>query len=66
MDADANDVRADVKGFPWFQLFPAGKTKMKPATYGGEPTLEGLAGFLRDEGTHGIDVLGGGEEQEEE
>ena len=56
IDADANDVSDDIRGFPWFKLFPAG-SKEKPVLYDGPWTVEGWANFVRDHGGHHIDVL---------
>ena len=52
MDAEANDFPdRDIRGFPWFKLYPAG-SKDSPVIYGGSRTLEDWAKFIRDNGTH--------------
>ena len=56
IDADANDVPGDIRGFPMFKLFPAGK-KGEPVLYDGPWTVVGYANFVRDEGGHGVDVF---------
>lgn len=52
MDAGANDFPdRDIRGFPWFKLYPAG-SKDSPALYSGSRILEDWAKFIRDNGTH--------------
>jgi protein disulfide-isomerase A1 len=56
IDAEANDVPGDIRGFPTFKLFPAG-SKESPVLYDGPWTVEDFANFVRDNGKHKIDVL---------
>lgn len=56
MDATANDVPEEIQGFPTIKLFPAGKKDSPPIDYNGSRTIEDLAKFIRDSGTHGIDA----------
>ena len=56
IDAEANDVSSDIRGFPTFKLYPAGR-KDSPVRYDGPWTIEGFANFVRDNGKYGIDVL---------
>lgn len=57
IDYDANDVPdKDIRGFPWFKLYPAGE-KGEPVTYSGDWTVEGWMKFIAENGTHG-GVLG--------
>lgn len=56
IDAEANDVPGDIRGFPTFKLFPAG-SKESPVLYDGPWTIEDFANFVRDNGKHKIDVL---------
>lgn len=52
MDAGANDFPdRDIRGFPWFKLYPAG-SKDSPVLYSGSRTLEDWAKLIRDNGTH--------------
>jgi protein disulfide-isomerase A1 len=52
MDAEANDIPdRDIRGFPWFKLYPAG-SKDSSVLYSGSRTLEDWAKFIRDNGTH--------------
>ena len=55
IDAEANDVPSDIRGFPTFKLYPAGP-KESPIHYG-PWTIEGFANFVRDNGKHRVDVL---------
>lgn len=59
VDATANDVPDEIQGFPTIKLYPAGK-KESPVEYGGSRTVEDLANFIRDNGSHKIDGLDGG------
>lgn len=61
VDATANDVPDEIQGFPTIKLFPAGK-KSDPVSYQGSRTIEDLAQFIRDNGSHKVDVLTGKEE----
>jgi len=55
VDATANDVPDEIQGFPTIKLYPAGK-KDSPVTYSGSRTVEDLAKFIAESGTHNIDV----------
>jgi hypothetical protein len=53
IDCDANDVPdRDVRGFPWFKLYPAAD-KGWPATYAGQRRVEAWAAFVRAPGVVG-------------
>jgi len=56
VDATANDVPDEISGFPTIKLFAAGK-KDAPLTYQGSRTVEDLAAFIKDNGSHGVDAL---------
>lgn len=56
VDAEANDVPGDIRGFPTFKLFPAG-SKESPVQYDGPWTIADFASFVRDNGKHKVDVL---------
>ncbi|KAF2641291.1 protein disulfide-isomerase [Massarina eburnea CBS 473.64] len=51
VDATANDVPDEIQGFPTIKLFPAGK-KSAPVDYTGARTVEDLAKFIEENGTH--------------
>lgn len=54
VDFEANDVPdRDVRGAPWFKLYPAGK-KDKPVTYTGERRVAAWAEFIEEHGTNGV------------
>jgi len=55
VDATANDVPDEIQGFPTIKLFPAGK-KDSPVDYQGSRTVEDLANFIRDSGSHKVDA----------
>lgn len=55
VDATANDVPDDIQGFPTIKLYLAGK-KSEPITYSGGRTVEELAAFVKESGTHSVDV----------
>jgi protein disulfide-isomerase A1 len=55
VDATANDVPDDVSGFPTIKLFPANK-KDEPIEYSGSRTVEDLAKFIKENGSHGVDA----------
>lgn len=55
VDATANDVPDEIGGFPTIKLFKAG-SKDEPIDYSGSRTVEDLANFIRDNGSHGIDA----------
>jgi len=51
VDATANDVPDEIQGFPTIKLFPAGK-KDSPVDYSGSRTVEDLAQFIKENGSH--------------
>jgi protein disulfide-isomerase A1 len=51
VDATANDVPDEIQGFPTIKLFPAGK-KDSPIDYSGSRTIEDLAQFIKENGSH--------------
>ncbi|KAF2629996.1 protein disulfide isomerase [Macroventuria anomochaeta] len=51
VDATANDVPDEIQGFPTIKLFPAGK-KDAPIDYSGSRTVEDLAQFIKENGSH--------------
>ncbi|CCX30471.1 protein disulfide-isomerase [Pyronema domesticum] len=55
VDATANDVPIEIQGFPTIKLFPAG-SKDAPVDYAGSRTVEDLASFVKEHGTHKIDA----------
>jgi len=55
IDATVNDVPEEIQGFPTIKLFPAG-AKDKPISYTGERTVQDLAQFVKEHGTHKIDA----------
>lgn len=55
VDATANDVPVEIQGFPTIKLYPAGK-KDSPIDYRGSRTVEDLANFIRDNGSHQVDA----------
>jgi len=55
IDATTNDVPEDIQGFPTIKLFPAG-AKDAPVNYAGARTVEDLANFVKEHGTHKIDA----------
>ncbi|KAF2166212.1 hypothetical protein M409DRAFT_23404 [Zasmidium cellare ATCC 36951] len=55
VDATANDVPDEIQGFPTIKLFRAGE-KGEPVEYSGGRTVEDLANFIRDNGSHHIDA----------
>ncbi|KAF7191474.1 Protein disulfide-isomerase [Pseudocercospora fuligena] len=55
VDATANDVPDEIQGFPTIKLFKAG-AKDEPIDYSGSRTIEDLANFIRDNGSHKIDA----------
>jgi len=55
VDATMNDVPDEIQGFPTIKLFKAG-SKDAPVDYSGSRTVEDLANFIRDNGSHHIDV----------
>ncbi|KAA8909482.1 thioredoxin-like domain-containing protein [Sphaerosporella brunnea] len=55
VDATANDVPIEIQGFPTIKLFPAG-SKGSPVDYAGSRTVEDLANFVKEHGTHKVDA----------
>ncbi|KAE9372609.1 thioredoxin-domain-containing protein [Stipitochalara longipes BDJ] len=56
IDYEANDVPdKDVRGFPWFKLYPAGE-KDEPITYAGQPNVAGWVRFIAEKGTHRVEL----------
>lgn len=55
VDATANDVPDEIQGFPTIKLFKAGE-KTAPVDYSGSRTVDDLANFIRDNGSHKIDA----------
>ncbi|KAF2443965.1 protein disulfide-isomerase [Karstenula rhodostoma CBS 690.94] len=53
VDATVNDVPDEIQGFPTIKLFPAGK-KDSPVEYSGARTVEDLAAFIEENGTHKV------------
>ncbi|KAF2129762.1 protein disulfide-isomerase [Dothidotthia symphoricarpi CBS 119687] len=51
VDATLNDVPDEIQGFPTIKLFAAGK-KDSPIDYSGARTVEDLAKFIEENGTH--------------
>ena len=58
VDATTNDVPDDIQGFPTIKLFPAGK-KDSPVAYSGDRTIEDLIKFIKENGSHKVDVSSG-------
>lgn len=65
IDATANDTPDEIQGFPTIKLYPAGK-KDSPLNYEGDRTVEDMANFIRDSGSHKIDAWVPPPEVEEE
>ncbi|KAI9834940.1 MAG: hypothetical protein M1819_002663 [Sarea resinae] len=55
VDATANDVPDEIQGFPTIKLFRAG-AKAEPVEYRGARTVDDLAAFIKEHGTHGADA----------
>jgi protein disulfide-isomerase A1 len=53
VDATANDVPDEIQGFPTIKLFAAGK-KDSPIDYSGSRTIEDLAQFIKENGSHKV------------
>jgi protein disulfide-isomerase A1 len=53
IDATTNDVPDDISGFPTIKLFKAG-AKDEPIEYSGARSVEALAEFVRDNGSHKV------------
>jgi protein disulfide-isomerase A1 len=54
VDATLNDVPDEIQGFPTIKLYAAGK-KDSPIAYQGGRTVEDLAQFIKENGSHGVD-----------
>ena len=55
IDATTNDVPDDISGFPTIKLFKAG-SKDEPIEYSGARSVEALAEFVRDNGSHKVAI----------
>lgn len=55
IDATLNDVPEEVQGFPTIKLFKSGG-KTEPIEYTGSRTVDDLADFIRDNGSHHVDA----------
>jgi protein disulfide-isomerase A1 len=55
VDATLNDVPDEIQGFPTIKLYPAGK-KDAAVTYSGARTVEDLAAFIKENGSHAVDT----------
>lgn len=55
VDATLNDVPDEIQGFPTIKLFK-GDAKSAPVDYSGSRTVEDIANFIRDNGSHHIDA----------
>jgi protein disulfide-isomerase A1 len=53
VDATTNDVPDEIQGFPTIKLFAAGK-KDSPIDYSGSRTVEDLAQFIKENGSHKV------------
>lgn len=65
VDATANDVPDEIQGFPTIKLYPA-HGKAEPIEYSGARTVEDLATFIRENGSHKVDASVKGEDVETE
>ena len=65
IDATNNDVPDSIQGFPTIKLFPAG-AKDSPVEYSGSRSVEDLANFIKEHGTHKVDVFDAASEEAEE
>lgn len=54
VDATANDVPDEIQGFPTIKLYRAGE-KSSPIEYSGARTVEDLAKFISENGSHKVD-----------
>ena len=54
VDATLNDVPDEIQGFPTIKLYAAGK-KDSPIDYAGPRTVEDLATFIKENGSHKVD-----------
>lgn len=64
VDATANDVPEEIQGFPTIKLYVAGK-KDAPVDYSGSRTVEDLANFIKENGSHKVDAYVAPAEEEE-
>ncbi|KAK5015716.1 protein disulfide-isomerase precursor, partial [Cryomyces antarcticus] len=55
VDAALNDVPDEIQGFPTIKLFRAGD-KSSPVDYSGSRTIEDLAKFVKENGSHKVDA----------
>ncbi|KAI3334686.1 protein disulfide-isomerase [Ustulina deusta] len=55
VDATANDVPDEIRGFPTIKLYPAG-SKSEPVTYSGSRTVEDLITFVKENGKYKAEV----------
>ncbi|KAI1368824.1 thioredoxin-like domain-containing protein [Xylaria arbuscula] len=55
VDATANDVPDEIRGFPTIKLYPAGG-KSEPVTYSGSRTVEDLINFVKENGKYKAEV----------
>lgn len=53
LDATANDIPDEIKGFPTIKMYAAGK-KDAPVEYQGDRSIESLEDFIKTEGTHKV------------
>lgn len=65
VDATANDVPDEIQGFPTIKLFPA-HGKGEPIEYSGARTVEDLATFITENGSHKVDTESTSEDVETE
>ena len=57
VDATANDIPDEIQGFPTIKLYKAGE-KTEPVEYQGGRTVEDIADFIRENGSHKVDAMG--------
>ncbi|KAI1310345.1 protein disulfide-isomerase [Xylaria venustula] len=62
VDATANDVPDEIRGFPTIKLYPAG-SKSEPVTYSGSRTVEDLIKFVKENGKYKAEVEEKAEEE---
>lgn len=51
-----NDLFEDIPYVPFLKLYKAGDKK-NPVTYSGDRSIKDLVGFIKEQGTHGVDAL---------
>lgn len=56
MDILQNDLFEDIPYVPFIKLYKAGE-KGNPVTYSGDRSVKDLVGFVKEQGTHGVDAL---------